>query len=259
MNWLISANSKIYDHASSFEHHGYIDWKQNRTLYRVGDIVYIYCTHPAQRVRYKCSVEAINIPFTQIRDDKEYWLDLTGYEEAQAGEYFRLKLLDQIDSDKLNLSLLIQHGLKAAPQGPKKLSSDLLAHIESVFKSGSTDFFPEVLPGSPDITEGLRITIFVNKYERSSVARAMCIEHHGARCAICEFDFEQMYGLFGKGFIHVHHLIPIHSIGKEYKINYRKDLMPVCPNCHAMLHRKPAGREPSIEELKQAIKNRTKH
>lgn len=78
MNWLISANSKIYDHASSFEHYGYIDWRQNRTRYSVGDIVFIYCTQPAKRVRYKCSVEQIGMSFAEIRDDKEYWLDLRG-------------------------------------------------------------------------------------------------------------------------------------------------------------------------------------
>lgn len=258
MNWLISANSKIYDHASSFEHHGFIDWKQNRTLYQVGDIVYIYCTAPVQRLRYKCAVENIKIPFNQIRDDKEYWLDLDGYAEAQNGEYFRLKLIDQIDSEKLTLDFLKLNGLAAAPQGPKKLFDDLLTYIESVFKSDADDYFPEVIPNSIDIREGLKKSVIVNKYERSSIARAMCVEHHGASCSVCGFDFEKVYGAVGKGFIHVHHITPIHSIGVEYKIDYQKDLIPVCPNCHAMLHRKTNGLEPSILELKQALSPRAK-
>jgi 5-methylcytosine-specific restriction protein A len=62
-----------------------------------------------------------------------------------------------------------------------------------------------------------------------------------------------MYGEIGKGFIHVHHIVPIHKIGKEYKINYIEDLVPVCPNCHAMLHRKVNGKELSIQELKEII------
>ena len=41
MNWIISANPKIYDHLSSFEHFGYIDWKQGKIKYKVGDIIYI--------------------------------------------------------------------------------------------------------------------------------------------------------------------------------------------------------------------------
>lgn len=71
MNWLISADSKVYDHASSFEHHGHIDWKQNRTKYSVGDTVYIYCTNPAKRIRYKGRIDTIDLDFSQIRDDKE--------------------------------------------------------------------------------------------------------------------------------------------------------------------------------------------
>ncbi len=251
MNWLISANSKIYHHASSFEHYGYIDWKQNQTRYKVGDTVYIYCTQPTKRVRYRCLVEQIGIPFANIRDDKAYWLDLGSYKEAQSGDYFRLRLQEQIDSERLTLELLLQHGLKAAPQGPKKLDGSLLTYIESEFKSDSTDFFPDSIPDDSEIREGMKMRVVVNKYERSSIARAMCIEHHGCSCTICEFDFEQAYGPIGKGFIHVHHVIPIHAIGKEYKIDYRNDLIPVCPNCHAMLHRKLEGMTPSIEELKE--------
>lgn len=89
---------------------------------------------------------------------------------------------------------------------------------------------------TPDL-EGLRKSVFVNVYERSAEARKKCIEHMGCVCAVCGFDFEKVYGELGKGFIHVHHRIPISSIGKAYTVNYETDLVPVCPNCHAMLHR----------------------
>jgi 5-methylcytosine-specific restriction protein A len=42
----------------------------------------------------------------------------------------------------------------------------------------------------------------------------------------------------GAGFIQVHHTVPLSSIGTEYVIDPIRDLIPVCPNCHAMLHRK---------------------
>ena len=79
MNWLISANSKIYDHSSSFEHYGFIDWRQGNTKYEIGDIVYIYCTRPLMMLQYKCIVEKIDIHFSQIRDDEEYWFDKEEY------------------------------------------------------------------------------------------------------------------------------------------------------------------------------------
>ncbi len=45
----------------------------------------------------------------------------------------------------------------------------------------------------------------------------------------------------GVGFIHVHHKVELSSIGREYVVDPIEDLVPVCPNCHAMLHtRKPA-------------------
>ncbi|MPR31936.1 HNH endonuclease, partial [Salmonirosea aquatica] len=50
------------------------------------------------------------------------------------------------------------------------------------------------------------------------------------------FNFERYFGEVGKGFIHVHHVNQISSIGNEYNVDPIKDLIPVCPNCHAMIH-----------------------
>jgi 5-methylcytosine-specific restriction protein A len=36
----------------------------------------------------------------------------------------------------------------------------------------------------------------------------------------------------------VHHLVKISSSGAEHEVDPVTDLRPVCPNCHAMLHRK---------------------
>ncbi len=102
-----------------------------------------------------------------------------------------------------------------------------------------------------DLFEGTKKQIIVNAYERSSQARQECIEHYGVKCSICNFDFEAVYGDLGKGFIHVHHIKPLSEIDEKYKINPIEDLRPVCPNCHAMLHkRKPSY---SIEEIKDKI------
>jgi 5-methylcytosine-specific restriction enzyme A len=86
-------------------------------------------------------------------------------------------------------------------------------------------------------SEGVRFSVTINAYERSAKARAACIAHHGLTCAVCEFNFATVYGNLGEGFIHVHHIVPIGDIGKEYEIDPVKDLLPICPNCHAMIHR----------------------
>ena len=69
----------------------------------------------------------------------------------------------------------------------------------------------------------------------------------------CGFDFEREYGKIGEGFIHVHHIVSVASVGKEYKIDPVKDLRPVCANCHAMLHRKSPVPY-TISELKEMRK-----
>jgi 5-methylcytosine-specific restriction protein A len=100
--------------------------------------------------------------------------------------------------------------------------------------------------------EGKVSSVIVNRYERDSEARLKCIRHFKPICQVCGFNFEDRFGEIGKDFIHVHHLKEISSIGEEYEVNPIKDLIPVCPNCHAMLHkRKPAF---TIEELREIMR-----
>lgn len=259
MNWLKSANGKMYDHASSFAHHGSIDWRQGNVKYNIGDLVYIYCAKPLQKIRYKCRVTELDKNSYQIRNDKEYWINQSEYEKSLNGRFFNLELVEEVDSEKLSLPLLIQNGLKVAPQGSIKLNDNLENYISSIFSTANDEFFPEVLDTNSEIFEGLKKQVSVNKYERSSIARAKCIEVHGFICKICTLDFQKTYGKLGKDFIHVHHTTPIHTIGKNYKIDYANDLIPVCPNCHAMLHRKINGKFYSVIELKNLFKSPTYH
>jgi 5-methylcytosine-specific restriction protein A len=87
------------------------------------------------------------------------------------------------------------------------------------------------------LPEGAVITVKANRYERNRLNRAHCIDFHGARCKACGLDFKNKYGSIGEGFIHVHHITPVSQLGPNYKVNPISDLVPVCPNCHYMLHR----------------------
>ena len=260
MYWLISANSRIYDHASSFAHYKFIDWRQNNYSFSINDVVYIYCTAPLSTIRYKTKVEKVDIPFSEIRDDKEYWIDINEYEKAKLGTYMRLVLNDQVDNPKLTLKELINVGLKAAPQGAKKLDGNLLNYINKYFTDNNqNEIYPEMLNESEPVYEGLKKEIMVNKYERSSIARAKCIEYNGTRCLICNISFSEAYGEIGNGFIHIHHITPVSQIGENYKVDYKNDLIPVCPNCHAMLHRKDKnGKEVTIRDLKELYMSHNK-
>jgi putative restriction endonuclease len=99
--------------------------------------------------------------------------------------------------------------------------------------------------------EGAVRQVSVNAYERDPKARQKCLDYYGLNCSVCNFNFGKVYGRLGEGFIHVHHLRPISEIAEEYEVDPVKDLRPVCPNCHAMIHRTP--RPYSIEEMKDII------
>lgn len=111
-----------------------------------------------------------------------------------------------------------------------------------------TFIFPEEGFSPETLIEGAAIRVTVNSYERNVRARRKCIEYYGSMCSACGFDFEGTYGEIGSGFIHVHHVKPLAEIGERYKVDPIRDLRPVCPNCHAMLHRQSPAI--SIEELK---------
>ena len=135
-----------------------------------------------------------------------------------------------------------------------KLSEKTLIRIDNGWYASDQTHgsrLPEEIDPKEVYKEGASTTVTVNQYERSLVARLKCLEHHGYKCTVCAFDFENLYGDIGKKYIHVHHIVPISEIGREYELNPVKDLIPICPNCHAMIHiTRPAL---NINQLKQII------
>lgn len=235
MKWIISANHNKYDHSSAFERWKFIDWKQGNYSYKVGDIVYIYSTAPYKTIRYKTQVIEINKTSKDIVDDSMYWLDKEKYKEVLNGKYMRLKLIRKYDNRYLDLDRLKENGLKAAPQGAQRLSEELAEYIKNI--ENEVNLYPEIIEESELIYEGVKKRVIVNKYERNLKARKQCIDYYGYDCKVCGMNFEERYGKVGKNFIHVHHIVPLSKIDEEYKVNPIKDLIPVCPNCHAMIHR----------------------
>ncbi|TSA83015.1 HNH endonuclease [Deinococcus detaillensis] len=99
--------------------------------------------------------------------------------------------------------------------------------------------------------EGATRQVTVNAYERNRAARKACIAYHGTICSVCDSDLEEFYGSIAYGFIHVHHLKPLSEVGEGYNVDPETDLVPVCPNCHAMLHR--TNPPLTIEQLRELI------
>ena len=104
---------------------------------------------------------------------------------------------------------------------------------------------------SATLPEGSGIPVFVNRYERNRRARSKCIAYYGSRCIICGFDFGKVYGPIGKDKIHVHHIVPLSDRKQEYGVDPILDLVPVCPNCHLIIHSKQESF--TIEDVKEMI------
>lgn len=139
-----------------------------------------------------------------------------------------------------------------------QLKPNLVEALEQSKLTGELQFADE-LPRDflRELTEGIKRTVIINSYERNPKARQLCVEYWGLSCSVCGIDFEKVYGEIGKEFIHVHHLIPVSQIGDLYQIDPIKDLRPVCPNCHSMLHkRKPPLK---IEELKKMMNRKNEY
>lgn len=64
-------------------------------------------------------------------------------------------------------------------------------------------------------------------------------------------SFGDVYGELGTDFIHVHHEVPLHTLGGPQNVDQVKDMKPLCPNCHAMVHR--ANPPISVMELREQL------
>ena len=178
---------------------------------------------------------------TTFKDTKHSIANLSREEimkKYQCGEIKKIKLQLDINQPYNDLISRLRAGIKI-------LEPYYLLAVSNELSDGY-----EFIEDNELYYEGSVTTVKVNKYERNPEARKKCIEKHGCQCKICGFDFEKVYGSFGKGKIHVHHIKPLNEISKEYIVDPINDLIPVCPNCHMMLHsRKPAFKPHEVKSF----------
>ena len=130
-NWIIPANSKRYDFFSAFNNNNFIDWTK-KAKYEEGDIVYLYCTKPQQKIMYKTVIDKIFNSSNREVNDRKYWINKNEFDESEneKKDFIRLKLLKYTDNENLFLDNLKDNGLKTAPQGPLRVNEKLLSYIE---------------------------------------------------------------------------------------------------------------------------------
>jgi hypothetical protein len=101
---------------------------------------------------------------------------------------------------------------------------------------------PYSAPADDSFEEGklslkLHISKERNRYLVKLAKEKWLLEQNGnIRCSVCLFSFWDTYGEIGKDFIEAHHVLPISSLTSETVVHV-SDLVPVCSNCHRILHR----------------------
>ena len=247
--WLVPSNNSTFRIGDAIKaQNGLVDWRQSNN-YAIGDIVFIYISIPNHSIRYRMEVVKVRINEDEHLDQERFWTDKDIYYSGLGMyKYVRFKLIEAYTDDILSLHHLHEHGLRGNLQGVQGCPPELLEFLLNPYETVNEDVYDVDYPEDDEnLYEGALIKVMANKYERNQKARKECVAKKGYKCLVCGCDFEAIYGKIGKEFIHVHHLTPISSIGKEYELDVDNDLAPVCPNCHYMLHRKDPPY--TIEEL----------
>ncbi len=98
--------------------------------------------------------------------------------------------------------------------------------------------------------DGSVIYSLVRQRERNPRNRLLCLSYHGNSCHVCDFVSGTKYGSEIGSILEVHHIEPLSELGKARVYDPRKDLIPLCPNCHRAIHkRKPAFTPKELKEI----------
>lgn len=103
-------------------------------------------------------------------------------------------------------------------------------------------------------TEGGRRVVVSTRIERNAELRNAAIALHGTTCAGCGFNFGHTYGTYGEGYIEIHHVHPLAAESQRIKTSVETDLIPLCANCHCMVHRQK-DRVLSLDELRMILQS----
>ena len=252
MNWILSGNINKYDVISRLDEFSYVYWNQTRN-YEIGDFVYIYLSGPIQEIRYKCRVTMIDLLNEECENDSRFWVSTDAFEKTENNRSVRLDLIGHAQIGMSREEMTSQRILSRI-QGPIRISDEIADYIDEKYFEDVIDIiYPDEMTADELLSEGHHKSTIVNKYERNIRARQKCLDVHGYDCKVCNFNFQEFYGDIGRDFIHVHHLTPISEIKDEYIIDPVNDLIPVCPNCHAMLHRTNGKGLMSVAHLRKTL------
>jgi hypothetical protein len=269
--WIFQGNPNIFDIDNYVKNHKFIWWSLRQEHFvdkiQLDDEVYLWRSDGGKRgtggILAKAKVASLTQERADDRNAADYWhtddwdnpylavkLEVLEF-RLEEGFISRLSLLEHPVLKELlihrlrqqtNYLLLPEHALELQMLWHSNLENVVKKDIEAEFAE-EDDFY----------TDGAIKEYYGKRYERNPENRRKAIEIHGLCCVVCDFNFEEVYGERGKDFIEVHHVKPLSTIGEEVAIDPKNDLVPVCANCHRMIHRRKDD-VLSVEELKGLIR-----
>ena len=229
-----TANDLSQENVDTCEEQGYVDldWRCGNAKIRTGQRILLLRTGKGPRGIIGSGValgESEDGDIDEIGDYVSRWVRL------------RLDLLSLVPVvDREALSVPPLDGVKWSSQAAAaRLTHEQLHAVEKLlaeFRRPGQLRFPDELDPSSTYAEGAVRSIEVNAYERSRAGRDACLAAWGTTCSVCDLDFGKRFGPKFARCIHVHHLVPLSAIKGAYLLDPKRDLRPVCPNCHVMLH-----------------------
>ncbi|MEN2752626.1 HNH endonuclease [Psychrobacter sp. FBL11] len=176
------------------------------------------------------------IPFREAvlaKDDSKY---LETIPESRKSNYWR-DGVRAIDENTYHLIVSKTNLIKVSEQKTAYISDAITENYQDSLESFS---------------EGKKSKRYVTTYERNPKYREQAIAIHGNSCSACGFNFGDFYESYAEGFIHVHHIVPVSEFEVPKEIDPETDLIPLCANCHSVVHRKK-DKTLSIVETKNLI------
>lgn len=133
-SWIVPSNSTTFDIEGCLQEFGYAHWQQKNN-FSIGDTIYIYCTKPEQRIKYKMVVCDVDMEYSEdVEKEQKYWAE---HERIKAGidanRYALFKLVERTDSDALTFEKLLQNGVNGNIQGGLPIKDKLLQYIQEYF------------------------------------------------------------------------------------------------------------------------------
>ena len=149
--------------------------------------------------------------------------------------------IEKINDMRYSMKIELNHSLKL---------SNSTFETTTIKESDDNSFSKRNNLENKEYYEGRKKEVMLLNRIRNRAARDECLRISEGKCCVCEFDFSKTYGSLGKGFLEVHHKVPISQYKNEHSITLN-DLCALCSNCHRMLHR---TKDPmNVDELKKIV------